>query len=53
MPGLTPFAIHSVRIRKGYEIPADDDTVNFEWSSKKEAIASESVNIHIDVDLED
>ena len=51
MPDLFPLAIHSARIHSGFELPPDDYAVKFEWTTKAGETFSDTVNVHIDVDL--
>lgn len=51
MPDPFPLAIHSARIMRDFEIPADTYVVQFEWTTKDGDAISDSVKVHIDVDL--
>lgn len=53
MPDPFPFAIHSVRIQSGFQIPADTYTVTFEWLTATGELVSDVVTVHIDVKLKD
>ena len=50
-PGLIPGGTRSVRIKRGFEIPADDYEVNFEWTTESGKKFSSKVKVNIDVKL--
>jgi len=51
MPDLSPLSVRSVRINHDFEIPADNYTVTFEWTTVDGQVFSDQVEVYIDVVL--